>query len=526
MFNVFFKKKPQESYGVDLGSRWIKAVGLKRTKEGLTLLLNERKELPEEAVVEREVLDRISVTDRLKELALATGLDGQDVVIGVSRGVILRHITVPQGPKDREQVIENAARQNIPFDLNDVIWDYRLLHEDEHQLTLFLAAARQEVVWSILELFRSANMNPVKIVPQSLAWSYVLEEFQKESDCLILDVGEVFTDIIHMQEGKPVNSRDVVFGIRNYLDAMRRELGFSYNKGREILFSSQRPDDIALNTVIDAETALFLDQLERVTSFFWTSEEEKPKVIYLTGGGARVPALRAVLEERFHIATEILDPIQDSGETESNEGTLYGVAYGLALAGLDPEGINLLPEEELPVERESIFSKIALPFYTALFSAVVVMLLLANSRARLASLQADLSALQAEEAILRSKASMISDIMAREKQINARSKIIQNLVKDRTFYVSFLDELNYLLPSDIWLESIVEMSNQSEASPRGSTPFKLRGIGKDTESVSTFLRILENSGSFSRVVLSYMKKEVMNGASAAVFEILLYPRPH
>jgi len=249
-------------------------------------------------------------------------------------------------------------------------------------------------------------------------------------------------------------------------------------------------------------------------------------VVYLTGGGARIPALRAVLEERLGIATEILDPIAESGAQESPEGTLYGVAFGLALAGLDPEGINLLPEEERPVERESVFAKVALPFYTALFSVVVVLLLLTSYRAKIASLQADLAGLRAEEAILKSKASMISDIMAREKQISDRSRIIRNLVRDRTFYVSFLDELNYLLPPDIWLQSIVEMSDNSSGSPRGAVPFKLVGVGKDTESVSTFLRILENSGSFSRVVLSYMKKEVINGASAAVFEILLYPRPH
>lgn len=513
------RRKPVQAIGLDIGTRLMKIMDLTVGRGRPRVSSSRVRDLPEEAIVNREVLDRIVVTERLRELSVTAGIENREVVSGISRGVIIRYATIPKTREGREEQIEQAARQNIPFDLADVIWDSQIIEDRRDEYEVLLVAARQEVIWSHLDLLRSSNLNPVKIVPEHLGWYYTLKNLNKSLNCIIVDIGYAFTDVIHFRNGRIVSSRDVPFGVKAYFDTMRREMGFSQEKGEDILFERAEAEDVAVWDMVNATTDEFIEQLERQFSYSWTTEEEKPDMIYLSGGGARITSLRDKISERFGVPVEILDPVEELTGATREEGPIYGVSFGLASALGDPTGINLMPYEERPAVAEPLLPRIALPAYTVLFAGLLLSFLVFRERSRIQSLRSQLASLESEERVLKSQAAALSDILSKEKEIKQRSSIIKDLVAQRTRYVKFFDELNYLLPSDIWLTGIEEVMENGQ--PRFA--FRIQGLAPRPESLSDFVRVMEDSGVFSEVSLSYAKREVIEDAAAISFEVIVYP---
>ncbi len=513
--------KPAQSIGLDVGSRLIKILEVERGRENeRKILTHHLQEIPEQAIVEREILDRIGVIESLREAAARSGIEGRDITLSVARGVILRRIKVQKGRESRDELIERATRQSIPFSLSDVIWDYQILEESEEEWDVLIVAARQDMIYSQMDLARSAGLNPVKIIPESLAWQYTLQGLRKEKTVLVLDIGYAFTDLFFIQKGVVVNSRDINIGIRNFLETLRRELGFSYENGEKILLGQAEIPDLSAQEVIRLETSDFLDQMERIFGFFWPEERTKPRTFYLAGGGARIVGLAEALRDRFGVRVQVLNPLQELVQVHANSGPLFALAYGLAEAGLDTAGINLLPPEERPVEEEPLYPKIALPLYTAILGILLVAVLAIRDQSRISSLRAKIAELQAEEQVLKAKQSAVGEILEKEKIIRQRSEVIQRLLQTRYRYVDFLDKLSALLPWDVWLSSVEEV--QADTIPTGN--FKLSGYAPSSVAVANFLKILRNSGFFSDVRLIHIKKEVIDDNPVAGFEIVVFPK--
>ena len=521
MLRGLFGGKPIQSIGLDLGSRFIKILEIEKGREeDRRVLTTHLQEIPEQAIVEREILDRIGVIEALREAVSRSGIEGRDVTVAVSRGVILRRLRVQKGKEPRDELIERATRQSIPFNLSDVIWDYQILQEDENTWDVLIVAARQDMIYSQLDLARSAGLNPIKIIPESIAWQYALHGLRKEKTALVIDIGYAFTDLFFIQKGTIVNSRDINLGIRNFLETMRRELGFSYENGEKILLGQVEIPDISAEEVIRLETSEFLDQLERIFGFFWPEEKAKPRTFYLAGGGAQIVGLADTLRDRFGVRTQILNPLQEVVQVRSNGGPLFALAFGLAEAGLDSLGINLLPPEERPVEEEPLYPRIALPLYTAILGLLIVGVLALRDQTKISTLKSKIAELKAEEQILKAKESAVGEIMEKEKIIRQRSRVIQQLLQTRYRYVDFLDKLSAVLPWDIWLSSVSEVSENN--TPTGN--FKLSGYATSSVGVANLMKILKNSEYFSEVQLIHIKKEVINDNPVAAFEIVVFPK--
>ncbi len=521
MLKAFLGGKPVRSIGLDLGSRFIKILEIEKGREEeRRVLVSHLQEVPEQAIVEREILDRIGVIEALREAAAKSGIEERDVTLSISRGVILRRLKVQKGRESRDELIERATRQSIPFSLSDVIWDYLILEESEEAWDVLIVAARQDMIYSQLDLARSAGLNPIKIVPESIAWQYALQGLRKEKTALVIDVGYAFTDLFFLQRGVIVNSRDVNIGLRNFLETLRRELGFSYENGEKILLGQAEIPDVSAEEILRLEISEFLDQLDRIFGFFWPEERSKPRTFYLAGGGAQIVGLAEAIRDRFGVRTQILNPLQELVQVRSNGGPLFSLAFGLAEAGTDPAGINLLPPEERPVEAEPLYPKIALPLYTALLGILIVGVLAIRDRAKITTLRSKIAELQAEEQVLKTKESAVGEILEKEKVIRQRSAVIQQLLQTRYQYVDFLDKLSTVLPWDIWLSSVTEVMQNDQ--PTGN--FKLDGYATSSVGVANFMKTLKASGYFSDVQLLHIKKEVVDDNPVAAFEIVVFPK--
>ncbi|GAI22974.1 unnamed protein product, partial [marine sediment metagenome] len=143
---------------------------------------------------ERDELIAISLRQFVKQ----NNLGKDDVIVSVpSQNSFARFVNLPPVEAKRiPEIIRFEAAQQIPFDINDVQWDWQLMTEtDSPERKVGIFAIKSEVVTSVLEHFGRENITVsyVQMAPMAL-YNYALYDRTDlgKSDnqaTIILDIG-------------------------------------------------------------------------------------------------------------------------------------------------------------------------------------------------------------------------------------------------------------------------------------------------------------------------------------------------
>lgn len=117
--------------------------------------------------------------------------------------------------------------------------------------------------------------------------------------------------------------------------------------------------------------------------------------------------------------------------------------------------------------------------------------------------------LKIEQEKLDEKTKKVNDIEQIKKDLNEKLKVIDILKKNKLGPVKLLDELNIIIPSKVWLESIEEVNKN----------IKIVGKSLDDQSLSSFMKMLEKSKYFKNVDLNYSKQFYLEDVKIKDFEI-------
>jgi type IV pilus assembly protein PilM len=126
---------------------------------------------------------------------------GEDLCVSVPGSeVFSRFINLPPVPESIDEIIRYEARQQIPFDIDDVVWDYQQVKEEveegeEIEVGLFaLKKERVEELMDLLDPWRG-NLRVVQDAPLAV---YNLLDYEGvvEQEAIVLDVGSATTDVL------------------------------------------------------------------------------------------------------------------------------------------------------------------------------------------------------------------------------------------------------------------------------------------------------------------------------------------
>src|SRR5690242_17152716 len=113
--------------GVSIGSSSVKIAELKKTGKSYSLVHFGIAQLPDEAISNREIINHMAVVDAVKGLVTQLKLKGKSVITSRSgASVIVKKILLEQtSPKELDDAILWEAEQYVPFDINEVVYDYQ-----------------------------------------------------------------------------------------------------------------------------------------------------------------------------------------------------------------------------------------------------------------------------------------------------------------------------------------------------------------------------------------------------------------
>lgn len=337
--------------GLDIGSSTVKLVELKERKGGEFQLQRLGIEtLSPEAIVDGSIMDSALVVDAIQKLNRETGTKNASYATSLSgHSVIIKKIQVPA--MDDEELGESLqweAEQYIPFDINDVRLDYVVLEGEgagPEEMDVLLVAVKRDKVNDYVSVITQSGRTAAIVDVDAFAIQNAYEASYEVPDSRVValvNMGAGVTNINVLSRGSTVFWRDLSFGGNQFTEALQREFSLSFDQAEQLKRGESvdryTPDEA--RAVLDAVSAEMAAEVEKTFEFFGATSSEGPvDELVLSGGCALTPNLQQVLQDRFGVPTELMNPLRNidyrgSGFDEDwlmSVGPTLAVAIGLAI---------------------------------------------------------------------------------------------------------------------------------------------------------------------------------------------------
>ena len=426
---------------------------------------------PEEIV--REALQQFLSRNEVTSDNVAMSVAGQS---GLARFIKLP----PVESKKIPDIVKYEARQQIPFSLEDVVWDYQQLtggsEEDEFALEpevgLF-AMKRDQVARSLVPLEEAGiEVDFIQLAPLAV-YNYVCfdllqaltsEPYDPENppkSTVVISLGTDTTDLV-VTNGFRVWQRNIPIGGNHFTRALSKELKLTFVKAEHLKRNAMQADDP--KAVFQAMRPVFSDllaEIQRSLGYF-TSIDKTATIgdVIALGNAMKLPGLQKYLSQNLE---QDVKPITDytnlsagsaSGQAQFKDNLLsFAVSYGLCVQGLGKSELrtNLLPEEI--VRTRLIRAK--KPWVVAGAAAVLLGLTFnyfshvtawsATQTDALKSAEQSASRVQTESNNFKSESSQVHDFFTRVESTG--DNLVSN-VNARLEWLELIKALNAALPRD------------------------------------------------------------------------------
>src|SRR5438132_119148 len=372
--------QPAGVWGIDLGQCALKALRVENVEGQLTAtdfdyvehpkILSQPDADPDQLT--REALEKFLSRNTLRGDQVAISVPGQS---GLARFVKLP----PVEEKKIGDIVRFEAKQQIPFNLEEVVWDYQKLNTGtvsdgfamETEIGLF--AIKRDTVSRYLQHFKDVNVEVhiVQMAPLALCnyVSYDLleaglegsEEKGKKRCIVALDIGADNSNLVITDGQRIIWQRPIPLGGNHFTRALTKDMKLTFAKAEHLKRNATKSPELkqilsSLKPVLND----FVGEVQRSLGYF-TNTHRDATVEYMIGLGNafRLPGLQKFLGEKLQLDVRKLQKLERlNGEgiiTSSayTENVLtFGVAYGLALQGLNVARLhtNLLPQD-IQVDR-------------------------------------------------------------------------------------------------------------------------------------------------------------------------------
>jgi type IV pilus assembly protein PilM len=375
-------------WGIDIGQCALKALRCRPHEKEPRRLVVEAFDFVEypKILTQPEAEPAELIREALATFLSRNDLSGDTVAMSVSgQSGLARFIKLPPvESKKIPDIVKYEARQQIPFALDDVVWDYQQLtggsEEDgfalEPEVGLF-AMKRDQVAKALAPLEEAGiEVDLIQLAPLAI-YNYVcfdrMEDLKDRPydpanppvSTVVISIGTDTTDLV-VTNGFRVWQRNIPIGGNHFTRALSKELKLTFVKAEHLKRHATQADDP--KAVFQAMRPVFSDllaEIQRSLGYF-SSLDKAAKIgeVIALGNAMKLPGLQRYLAQNLEQDVKPIEEFQRlvagsaSGSAAFKENVLsFAPAYGLCIQGLVKSELktNLLPEEI--VTRRMVRSK-------------------------------------------------------------------------------------------------------------------------------------------------------------------------
>jgi len=473
---------PARLISLNIGSQTIGLAEFRTQAQGGLVLVNYRlREIPPEPASEeaRDSQITVAVREMMNELHIKHGHVNYSIP---AQSAFIRFVKVPVMDTEKiERIIGFEARQNVPFPIDEVVWDYQLVGGGAGEnIEVVIVAVKSDYLEAINAAVEETGLhaNTIGLAPTGLYNAFKYNYSDVPGCSLLVDIGARTTNVLFIEPGK-VFSRSVPIGGSSITAAIAREFRESFaeaelRKSRDAFVSlagaHTEPADTdsarASKIVRATMTRLHAELMRSITHYRAQQQGSQPDRIFLSGGSAGMRYMREFFNEKFQLPIEFFNPLQNVAVLDSaraqevaHSAHLLGELVGLALRSVTvcPLELNLPPASV--VRRQDLEKR--RPFFIAATACIILALLGWSAYyTRAAHVAQQTAQLMGQRNDTMHVAEAQLDRV--KKQITALDNTATPLiaaVNDRNFWPQILEELNTRLPeADVWITELAATS--------------------------------------------------------------------
>ncbi len=487
--------KPVRILSLNLGMQTVGLADFRSTPQGGLVL---------HAYTTRQLLaDPAAEASRIAQLKLVVGemlgelkLKGGRVNYSIAaQSVFTRFVKLPTVDPDKiDQIVHFEAQQNVPFPIEEVVWDYQLVaSKDETKIEVVLVAIKADLLDELNGAVQDAGLQTgiVDVAPMALYNAFRYNYADAPGCCLLIDIGARTTNLVFIEPNK-VFSRSIPIGGTTFTANITREFNEPFGAAEERKCSDgfvslggsyaepNDPDVARVSKIIRNSMTRLHAEITRSISFYRSQQGgAQPQRVYLCGGSVSLPYIREFFAEKLQLPIEFFNPLRNvtvsSGvdmEAAARNAHTFGELVGLAIRSVceAPMELNLEPAS---VAKAKLLAR-KQPFM--ILAGLCLLLSLAGCylyflRATQVETQV-ISTLTPQVAALKTLAASFDETTQRIDSAKAAAEPFVTAVQERDYWARLINDINGRLPVQyIWVTKMepVELSG-GRAVTAGSEP--------------------------------------------------------
>jgi len=353
-------------WAIDIGTCSLKALRVQPSDDGIEVVgfdhVEHSKILSGSDISPKEKHDIIAAT--LRQFLSQNEVGKAPVAISIAgQNSFARFIKLPPvEPKKIPEIVQFEAVQQIPFDINEVEWDWQKMdaaNSPDAEVGIF--AIKNELISEIMDHFTRENLNVtcVQISPMAL-FNYLLYDRDDvggngQKATVILDMGAENSPLVICTKDS-VWQRSIRIGGNTFTHAIAEAFKLDFEKAEKLKRTA--PMSKYMRQIYTAMKPVYTElsgELQRSLGFYGSSGVGRDKgfsQIIALGGGMKLQGLTKYLQQSLGLTVvkpESFEKLKISSEVSSaklHENICdFGVVYGLGVQMLGQGKImaNLLP---------------------------------------------------------------------------------------------------------------------------------------------------------------------------------------
>lgn len=316
----------------------------------------------------KEALDQFLLRNTVKGDKVAVSVPGES-------GLARYFKPPPVDVKKIADIVKYEARQQIPFALEDVIWDFQRMAGGQEvdgfalDTEIGLFAMKREAVAKQMAPYNAANIeiDAIQLAPIAI-YNYIAhdvakplpegEDYSSESpppSLVVLSIGTDTTDLV-VTNGYRVWQRNIPLGGNHFTRQLSKELKLTFAKAEHLKRNPKQAEDP--KAIFQAMRPVFADMVTEVQRSigFFQSLDRKAKIgsVVMLGNTVKLPGLVQYLGKHLGYDVKELDSFNKLGGSSvvtapsfKDNVLAFSTCYGLCLQGLGKAKLstNLLPRE-------------------------------------------------------------------------------------------------------------------------------------------------------------------------------------